>query len=66
MNIDTSPISGDPEATLQKALFVQGAALAPVALFSRPCYIADQAAQMATQARRYMLDQNIRGSEFLI
>lgn len=51
VSISTSEIAGDPEATLQKALQVQRAALAPAEPSAQDRKVAGQAAQMAVQAR---------------
>ncbi|WP_051640775.1 putative metalloprotease CJM1_0395 family protein [Thiomicrorhabdus sp. Milos-T2] len=51
VGIDTSPISGDPEATLQKAMVVQRAALAPAEPSSQDYKVAQSASQMMIQAR---------------
>ena len=51
VSISTSEIAGDPEATLQKALQVQRAALAPAEPSSQDRKVAAQASQMAAQAR---------------
>lgn len=51
VGIDTSPISGDPEATLQKAMVIQRAALAPAEPSSQDYKVAQSASQMMIQAR---------------
>jgi len=51
VSIDTSPISGDPEASLIKAQQVQAAALAPSEPSSADYKVAQAAASMAAQAR---------------
>lgn len=51
VGIDTSPVSGDPEATLQKAQQVMTAAMAPAQPSSTDRQVASQASQMASQAR---------------
>ncbi len=51
VGIDTSPIPGDPEATLQKALIIQSAALAPANPSAQDMRVASSAIQMANQAR---------------
>ncbi|MFN3239472.1 MAG: putative metalloprotease CJM1_0395 family protein [Pseudomonadales bacterium] len=51
VSISTSEIAGDPEATLQKALQVQRAALAPAEPSAQDRKVAAQASQMAAQAR---------------
>jgi len=51
VGIDTSPITGDPEATMQKAMVVQRAALAPAEPSAQDQKVAQAAQQMMTQAR---------------
>lgn len=51
VNIDTSKVSGDPHATLQKAQKIQAAALAPMQPSSQDLNVAARAAQMAVEAR---------------
>ena len=50
VGIDTSPISGDPQATLEKARIIQQAALAPAEPSSQDQRVAQAAQQMMTQA----------------
>lgn len=49
--IDTKPVPGDPQATIDKALTVQRAALAPTQPSSQDRAIAAKAAQMVVKAR---------------
>ncbi|BCN94074.1 hypothetical protein THMIRHAM_18590 [Thiomicrorhabdus immobilis] len=51
VGIDTSPIPGDPQATLQKAMVIQRAALAPAEPSSQDLKVAQAASQMMVQAR---------------
>lgn len=51
VSIDTSPVTGDPEATLEKAQVIQRAALAPAQPSDADRRIAANAAAMALQAR---------------
>lgn len=51
VGIDTSPVSNDPEATLQKANQIRAAALAPAQPSGQDQSVAAEAAQMAAQAR---------------
>ncbi|KUJ71726.1 hypothetical protein AVO41_04440 [Thiomicrospira sp. WB1] len=51
VGIDTSPVSGDPEATIQKAQQVIAAAMAPAQPSNTDRQVASQASQMAMQAR---------------
>lgn len=49
--IDTSPIAGDPHATLEKAQTILNAALAPAEPSSQDYAVAAQARQLAMQAK---------------
>ena len=51
VQIDTSEVSGDPQATLEKAQQIQAAALAPAQPSSQDRSVAIKAAQMAIEAR---------------
>ncbi len=51
VRIDTSPVQGDPQATLEKAEQIGRAALAPVHPSDQDRAVAAQAAQMARQAQ---------------
>ena len=51
VGIDTSPVRGDPEATLDKAARIVAAALAPAQPSPQDYRVAAQANQMASQAR---------------
>lgn len=55
VNIDTSPVSGDPEATLRKADTIRRAALAPANPSSQDYSIAASASEMANNARLELL-----------
>ncbi|BBP45139.1 hypothetical protein THMIRHAS_05120 [Thiosulfatimonas sediminis] len=57
VGIDTSPIANDPEATLQKAMVVQSAALAPAQPSTQDLRVASAAAQMMTEARAQIAEQ---------
>jgi hypothetical protein len=52
VDIDVSPVQGNPRATLQKAMTVQRAALAPADPSGQDRAVAAAAAQMALQARK--------------
>ncbi|HEX9010202.1 MAG TPA: putative metalloprotease CJM1_0395 family protein [Holophagaceae bacterium] len=52
VSIDTSPVPGNPAATLAKAQRIQAAALAPADPSSQDRSVAAAAAAMATQAQR--------------
>lgn len=51
VQIDTSPVAGDPQATIQKAQQIQAAATAPAEPSSQDRRVAAAAAQMASEAR---------------
>ncbi len=51
VSVDTSPIPGDPEATLRKAQQLQRAALAPAEPSAQDQSVAAEAASMAIKAR---------------
>lgn len=51
VGIDTSAVSGDPEATLMKAMVIQRAALAPAEPSSQDMKVAQVAVQMMSEAR---------------
>ncbi len=57
VQIDTSPVRGDPEATIAKALQVQAAALAPAEPSAQDRKVAAAAAQMAAQASAELAKQ---------
>lgn len=54
--ISTSPISGDPEATIQKAQVIRRAALAPTEPSAQDRSVAAQAVQLEAQARIELQD----------
>ncbi len=51
VSIDTSPVPGDPGATLQKARRIRQAALAPADPSAQDMRVAARASQMALEAR---------------
>lgn len=63
VKIDTSPIPGDPEATLRKAQQLRRAANAPADPSSQDSSVAAQAAQMELQARTELREQQLIESE---
>lgn len=63
VQIDTSPIPGDPEATLRKAQQIRRAANAPAEPSSQDARVAAQAAQMEQQARVELRQQQAIESE---
>lgn len=58
VEVDTSPIPGNPEATLRKAEQLQRAASAPADPSGQDRQVASQAAQLAEQARAEIREQN--------
>jgi hypothetical protein len=58
VSVDTSPVSGDPQATLLKAYRIRAAALAPAEPSSQDQKVAAQAAQMAAAALRELAAQH--------
>ena len=63
VQIDTSPVSGDPEATIRKAQTVRRAALAPAEPSGQDRRAAAAAAQMEAQARQEMMKGKLEGEE---
>lgn len=63
VQIDTSAIAGDPEATLRKAETIRAAALAPAEPSSQDISVAAKASQMAAQARAEVLSQQGNSTE---
>ena len=70
VSIDTSPVSGDPQATIQKAQQIRAAANAPSNPSGQDRAVAAQASQMEQAARQELaaekreeLDQRHRGSQ---
>lgn len=51
VNVDTSPVPGDPQATLEKAQQIRRAAMAPAEPSGQDRQVAAQAAQLEVQAR---------------
>ena len=58
VNIDVSPIEGDPQATLEKMQTVARAALAPAQPSSSDRTVAAKANRLAAQARSEMITQS--------
>ena len=52
VNIDTSPVSGNPEATIQKAKQIRAAALAPASPSAQDRAVAASASAMEAQAQQ--------------
>lgn len=63
VSIDTSPVSGDPQATLLKAQQIQRAALAPAEPSAQDRAIAADAAAMAAEARAELAKQKSENPE---
>jgi len=66
VSIDISPVSGDPEATMQKAQQVRAAALAPAQPSAQDMKVAQKAQSMAARARQEMVRErqnDLSGSE---
>lgn len=57
VSISTSPVPGDPQATLEKMQTVRRAALAPAEPSAQDLRVAAQAAAAAAQARRDIAEQ---------
>jgi len=57
VNIDTSPVRGDPQATIQKMQVVRRAALAPADPSSQDRQVAAQASQTIAQAQQELRQQ---------
>ncbi len=60
VRLDTSPVPGDPEATLRKAERIVRAALAPVNPSPQDLRVAMRARMMAQQARMELQEQRLR------
>jgi hypothetical protein len=57
VQIDTSPVKGDPQATLQKAQKIQQAALAPSSPSAQDRTVAARASRMAAEAQAELNDE---------
>ncbi len=60
VQIDTSEVSGDPEATIRKAQTIRRAATAPAEPSSQDRSVASSAAQMEAKARQEMTQQQLQ------
>ncbi len=58
VSIDTSPVAGDPRATMEKARIILRAALAPAEPSTQDQQVASQARRMENQARGELLREN--------
>ena len=65
VSIDTSPVRGNPKATILKAHQIRSAALAPANPSSQDRKVAAQATRMAEQAQRQIAIQHIKPGENL-
>nr|WP_228757962.1 putative metalloprotease CJM1_0395 family protein [Idiomarina loihiensis] len=63
VQIDVSPVNGDPQATIQKMQLVRRAALAPAQPSAADRSIAAEAANKATQARAELAQMQVEASE---
>lgn len=61
VSIDTSPVSGDPEATIRKAQTIRRAALAPAQPSAQDRRAAAAASQMEMKARQEMMAEKLEG-----
>ena len=62
VNIDTSEISDDPRATLEKARVIKRAALAPEEPSAQDRKVAREADRMASEAQQELSEERVRGS----
>jgi hypothetical protein len=60
VNIDTSAVPGDPEATMRKAQQIKAAALAPADPSSTDRAVAAKASRMKAEAQRELAEQRMR------
>lgn len=63
VGIDTSPVPGDPQATIDKALVIQRAALAPAEPSAQDRRVAQEASQMMAQASIELREQRQEGAD---
>ncbi|MBC8286125.1 MAG: hypothetical protein H8E42_01490 [Nitrospinae bacterium] len=63
VSIDSSPVSGDPEATVRKAQTIKRAALAPRDPSAQDRQVAAQAAQLEAQARQEVKAEKVEEKE---
>lgn len=62
VRIDTSPVEGDPEATLLKAQQIRRAALAPATPSAQDRSVAAKASSLESQARQELLREKLTGA----
>ena len=65
VRIDSSPVAGDPEATIRKMQQIRAAALAPSDPSGQDLSVAAQATQLETQARQELNQQRRQEQEEL-
>ncbi|MEM9366261.1 MAG: putative metalloprotease CJM1_0395 family protein [Planctomycetota bacterium] len=63
VQIDTSPVDGDPEATIRKAQVVRAAALAPAEPSAQDRRVAANASKMEQQAVAQLREQDSEGTD---
>ncbi|WP_321276996.1 putative metalloprotease CJM1_0395 family protein [Thiomicrorhabdus indica] len=63
VGIDTSAVSGDPEATIQKMMVVQSAAMAPAQPSAQDYRVASSARQAMAEARAELSAQQMEASQ---
>lgn len=63
VSIDTSPVAGDPEATLRAAELIRRAALAPAEPSAQDRQVAAEASMMAQEARVELANQRIEEAQ---
>lgn len=63
VSIDTTPVKGDPEATIQKAGRIRAAAMAPADPSAQDRIVAAEADTMAVKARQELTQQNNQRGE---
>ncbi len=63
VGIDTSPVNGDPAATIRKADVIRRAALAPASPSAQDQSVANKAAKMAAKARSELMQETQKMEE---
>lgn len=63
VQIDTSPVAGDPEATIRKAQVVRAAALAPAEPSTQDRKVAAQATRMQAEAQSQLIAQKSQSGD---
>lgn len=62
VGIDVSPVAGDPQASLQKAMQIQRAALAPAQPSAQDMRVASAASQMMVEAQQQIREQQLESA----